>query len=52
MINVTPLDFKKLYSIYDNRQGTSDGDVRTEIERTLELLYSLGRAPTDLGRQR
>lgn len=52
MINVTPTELKKLYSIYDNRQGTMDSDIKGQIEKTLELLYSLGRAPTDLGTQR
>ena len=48
MINVTPPDLRKLYNIYDNRAGT-DGEVKKTIEETLNLLYSLGRAPTDLG---
>lgn len=48
MLNLTPSGFKKLYSIYDNREGV-DTDVTDSIKETLSLLYSLGRAPTDLG---
>jgi len=48
MINITPERYKKLYSIYPNRAGI-DKSVKENIDETLELLYSLGRAPTDLG---
>jgi biotin synthase len=48
MINVTPPKHKNLYSIYPNKAG-NDMDVEKNIEETLKLLYSLGRAPTDLG---
>lgn len=48
MINVTPSGYKNLYSIYPNKAG-NDKDVRENIRDTLKLLYSLGRAPTDLG---
>ena len=48
MINVTPPDLRELYHIYDNRAGT-DTEVKKSIEDTLNLLYELGRAPTDLG---
>lgn len=46
MINITPLEYKNLYEIYPNRAGS---DVETAVKNTLNLLYSLGRAPTDLG---
>ncbi|MCK5027815.1 MAG: [FeFe] hydrogenase H-cluster radical SAM maturase HydE, partial [Candidatus Pacebacteria bacterium] len=48
MINVTPDKYKELYSIYPNKAG-NDKKVEDNIEDTLKLLYSLGRAPTDLG---
>jgi len=46
MINVTPMKYRKLYSIYPNR-----ATLKTEksIADASNLLYSLGRAPTDLG---
>lgn len=48
MINVTPLKYRRLYNIYPNR-AHEDESVEDQIKSTLELLYSLGRAPTDLG---
>lgn len=48
MINITPPEYRKLYSIYDKRAGVED-EVKTSIKEALDLLYSLGRAPTDLG---
>lgn len=48
MINLTPFKYKNLYSIYPNK-AKNDKGVRENIKSTLKLLYSLGRAPTDLG---
>jgi biotin synthase len=48
MINVTPIKYRKLYDIYPNRAGLED-DVVSRIDSVIKLLYSLGRAPTDLG---
>ena len=48
MINVTPEKYKGLYSIYPSKAG-ADKAVLESIGETLKLLYSLGRAPTDLG---
>ncbi|MFH1230235.1 MAG: [FeFe] hydrogenase H-cluster radical SAM maturase HydE [Planctomycetota bacterium] len=48
MINITPIKYRKLYEIYPNRAGTED-DTGAKIDSVLKLLYSLGRAPTDLG---
>lgn len=47
MINLTPKKYKKLYSIYPERVG-DEVDIEKNIKRTLNLLYSLGRVPTDL----
>jgi len=46
MINVTPSNFKSLYSIYDR----NDEEIAESVVKTVKLLHSLGRAPTDLGR--
>jgi biotin synthase len=48
MINITPVHYRNLYRIYNNRAGTNQ-EIRDSIKETLDLLYSLGRAPTDLG---
>ena len=48
MLNVTPLKYRKLYNIYPNRANVEES-IEAQIERTKELLFSLGRAPTDLG---
>lgn len=47
MINVTPEKYRCLYEIYPYRAGT-DLNILEKIDRTIELLHSLGRAPTDL----
>ncbi len=48
MINITPLEYRNLYSIYPGRAGTDKG-IEQQIKETTDLLYSLGRAPTDIG---
>jgi len=48
MINVTPKQYKSLYSIYDNKSGI-DVELENSIKETVDLLFKLGRAPTDLG---
>ncbi|MBU0953347.1 MAG: [FeFe] hydrogenase H-cluster radical SAM maturase HydE [Nanoarchaeota archaeon] len=45
MINVTPPTYRDLYIIYP-KHGK---EVKKAIQETIDLLYSLGRAPTDLG---
>jgi len=47
MLNVTPLNYRPFYSIYPNRAHQSE-DIAVQIESTVRLLRSLGRAPTDL----
>jgi biotin synthase len=47
MINVTPVKYRRLYDIYPQRFGT-DLSIREHINTTIQLLQSLGRAPTDL----
>lgn len=48
MLNVTPFKFRQLYNIYPNRAHNAE-TIEEQIRATLDLLYSLGRAPTDLG---
>lgn len=48
MLNVTPFKYRKLYDIYPNR-AHGEETIEDQIKTTLGLLYSLGRAPTDLG---
>ncbi len=48
MINITPQKFRRMYQIYPDRVDT-ELDVREKIKKVLDLLQSLGRAPTDLG---
>jgi biotin synthase len=48
MINITPENYKKMYAIYDNRAGITQS-IDSSIQETVNLLYSLGRAPTDIG---
>jgi biotin synthase len=48
MINITPMQYRELYTIYDNRVDTTR-NVETSIQETINLLYNLGRAPTDIG---
>jgi len=49
MINVTPCKYKQKYSIYPGRPDLYK-ETAENIKSTLELLYSIGRAPTDLGK--
>jgi len=44
MIDVTPEKYRKNYDIYPGKAEREES-----INKTLKLLYSLGRAPTDLG---
>jgi biotin synthase len=48
MINVTPSKYKDLYKIYDGKVDL-EKSIDEEIKETVDLLYELGRAPTDLG---
>ena len=48
MLNVTPMQYRRLYSIYPNR-AHEDEELPRQIDETIALLRSLGRAPTDLG---
>lgn len=48
MINITPDDYKKMYAIYDNRACDTQ-NMDAAIKDAVDLLYSLGRAPTDIG---
>ena len=48
MLNLTPLKYRSLYSIYPHRAHEEEG-INVQIEETLTLLRSIGRAPADIG---
>ena len=48
MLNLTPLEYRRLYSIYPHRAHEEE-EIRVQIEDTLALLRSIGRAPADIG---
>ncbi len=48
MLNLTPKNYVGFYDIYPNR-ATVDVSVEKQIADALQLLKSIGRAPTDLG---
>jgi biotin synthase len=48
MINVTPKDYRKLYDIYPER-ASCDTETEDAVGSAVELLRSIGRAPTDIG---
>ncbi|MBN2145581.1 MAG: [FeFe] hydrogenase H-cluster radical SAM maturase HydE [Candidatus Aureabacteria bacterium] len=48
MLNVTPMQYRKKYCIYPHR-AHEDEEIAFQIQETISLLKSLGRAPTDLG---
>lgn len=47
MINITPVKYRRLYSIYPNRAHEEES-IEKQIQDTLDLLKDIGRAPTDL----
>lgn len=47
MLNATPMEYRSLYSIYPNRAHETE-TIEFQIEETITLLRSIGRAPTDL----
>jgi len=47
MLNVTPISLRKQYDIYPNRAYRGE-EIQKQIDETIGLLGSLGRAPTDL----
>jgi biotin synthase len=51
MLNVTPESYRKQYAIYPHRAHEEE-TIQHQIDTTLTLLRSLGRAPTDLGSAR
>ncbi len=48
MINVTPKQFRDAYTLYPGRPD-KDKNIQNNIKETMNLLYNIGRAPTDLG---
>ena len=48
MVNVTPLKYRSLYSIYPHRAHENQ-TVAQQVRQALSMLKSFGRGPTDLG---
>ena len=48
MINVTPLKYRSLYTLYPHR-AHQDQTVAQQVRQALVMLKSFGRGPTDLG---
>lgn len=48
MINLTPKKYQKLYDIYP-KHSPINGEAAERIDSVTKLLYSIGRAPIDLG---
>jgi biotin synthase len=48
MLNVTPVKYRELYSIYPDRAHVNER-IEDQIKEAVDLLRSLGRAPTDIG---
>jgi biotin synthase len=48
MVNVTPLKYRSLYTIYPNRAHEGQ-TVAQQVRQALVMLKSFGRGPTDLG---
>ncbi len=48
MIDVTPRKYREKYTIYPGK-GRGGNSIREVIKKKTDMLYSLGRAPTDLG---
>ena len=48
MLNATVVEYQKLYEIYPNKVYNKEL-INKQINQTIALLKSLGRAPTDLG---
>lgn len=48
MLNLTPEQYRKLYAIYPGR-ADNQKEIKQNIDETTNLLYSIGRAPTDIG---
>lgn len=47
MLNVTPVEYRRLYSIYPNRAHSAEV-IEAQIEATIRMLREIGRSPTDL----
>ena len=48
MVNLTPLKYRSLYTIYPNRAHENQ-TVAVQVRQALAMLKSFGRGPTDLG---
>lgn len=48
MINLTPKKYRQLYDIYPSHSSI-DTEIPEKIASVVKLLYSIGRAPVDIG---
>jgi len=48
MLNATPEEYRKQYSLYPGR-AHAETSIQEQVEAAIGLLRGLGRAPTDLG---
>jgi len=48
MLNLTPVKYRKMYSIYPDRAHLEE-EIPKQIDEAISLLQKLGRAPTDIG---
>jgi biotin synthase len=48
MLNLTPIKYRKMYSIYQERAHDEE-EVQKQIDDAIVILQKLGRAPTDIG---
>jgi biotin synthase len=48
MLNITPKKYRRMYAIYPAR-ADKEKMIKQNIDETTKLLYSIGRAPTDIG---
>jgi biotin synthase len=48
MLNLTPVKYRKMYSIYPDRAHNEE-EIQEQIDDAIRILQKLGRAPTDIG---
>lgn len=49
MINLTPPQYRNLYQIYPRETSFKGQNIEDTVKEVKELLFSLGRAPSDFG---
>ncbi|MDI6757104.1 MAG: radical SAM protein [Endomicrobiia bacterium] len=49
MVNLTPSEYSSLYSLYPGRSPSDAASREKAVAETVEMLRSIGRAPSDVG---